>query len=673
MAFARDVYTATGGQTDFTISFPYLDDAHVTVSQNGTTLTEVTHYTFPNATTVRLVTGATAGDTVVLKRATSPGTRLVDYTAGVLVESDLDTDSLQGFYLAQESSDTADLALGLDNANNWDAENKRITNVAEPTALSDAATKSYVDTRDGARYDSEEQTATASQTVFTLTSISYEPGIGNLSVYINGVRQAPSAYTETSGSVVTFTSGLTAGDLVQFVSSETTTTTVTSASNVTYNPGGTGSVQTNVQDKLREIVSLRDFGATGDGVTDDTTAINNFAAVTGVRVIPDGNYASPGGLSALSEPDVMLSSAATLKGSPIPFLNITATSLGTLPNTYGYIRQDTSDRGSPTTFRVDRIVDSDDALANPKAIQGYTKVNTDTAQTEWAISGELDNYSDTSSTGNTALSGVSNKYGAAPVFGLHTQAKEWVVESVATDVKSIIGMELNTPAVGLDHPTSNNNLGNRFGIDLIARTNEQIANWNTVGGNDGDAEIGVGLRIRTDAATDGYFRYGLVIDDVSQSTNPNPITTAALIRTSGADGLVIRGANTAANLRIGPDTHGSYGLVIEGAHSIGAIRVDTGSWIGMSTDGSRKMRYSGGTDSIEFYNGANERFAFRLNATPIVELNNTQVITVRQTGWTDQTATASRADLGASPTVGALASFCRALYDDLKSHGLIGN
>lgn len=293
MAFARDVYTATGGQTDFTISFPYLDDAHVTVSQNGTTLTEVTHYTFPNATTVRLVTGATAGDTIVLKRATSPGTRLVDYTAGVLVESDLDTDSLQGFYLAQESSDTADLALGLDNTNNWDAENKRITNVAEPTALSDAVTKSYVDTREGARYDSEEQTATASQTVFTLTSISYEPGVNNLSVYINGVRQAPSAYTETSGSVVTFTSGLTAGDLVQFVSSETTNGSVTNAANVTYAPGGTGSVQTNVQDKLRESVSLKDFGAVGDGTTDDTAAIQAWWDYILDKLVDSENQTSP--------------------------------------------------------------------------------------------------------------------------------------------------------------------------------------------------------------------------------------------------------------------------------------------------------------------------------------------------------------------------------------------
>ena len=144
----------------------------------------------------------------------------------------------------------------------------------------------------------EVQTATAGQTVFTLTTMAYQPGLNNLVVYVDGVNQIEGgaySFVETSSTVVTFTNGLHVGALVKFVSAETLTGGATSADLVSYQPAGTGAVATNVQAKLRQTVSVKDFGAVGDGVTDDTAAIQ--AALTHVQqtnkwvlYFPEGIY-----------------------------------------------------------------------------------------------------------------------------------------------------------------------------------------------------------------------------------------------------------------------------------------------------------------------------------------------------------------------------------------------
>lgn len=86
-----------------------------------------------------------------------------------------------------------------------------------------------------------------------------------------------------------------------------------------FTPAGTGAVASTVQSKLREIVSIKDFGAVWDGVADDTTAIQ--AAINAVSAAGGGLVYFPSGTGisgTLTLPSLVIlqgqgSSATTLK------------------------------------------------------------------------------------------------------------------------------------------------------------------------------------------------------------------------------------------------------------------------------------------------------------------------------------------------------------------------
>jgi hypothetical protein len=148
-------------------------------------------------------------------------------------------------------------------------------------------------------YTNQQQivTATAGQTVFNL-SISYQPGTNSLSVFVDGVNQygpgAQYAYTETDADTVTFVSGLHVGAVVKFTTTQQQGAGAVNASQVTYNPAGAGAVATNVQAKLRESISVLDFGADLTGATSSSSAVqaavNSLPSSGGQIYFPTGTY-----------------------------------------------------------------------------------------------------------------------------------------------------------------------------------------------------------------------------------------------------------------------------------------------------------------------------------------------------------------------------------------------
>lgn len=69
---------------------------------------------------------------------------------------------------------------------------------------------------------------------------------------------------------------------------------MTSSATIDYTAAGTGAVTRSVEAKLRETVSVTDFGAAGDGSSDDTAeiqaAIDALPVEGGVLIFPEGDY-----------------------------------------------------------------------------------------------------------------------------------------------------------------------------------------------------------------------------------------------------------------------------------------------------------------------------------------------------------------------------------------------
>lgn len=86
---------------------------------------------------------------------------------------------------------------------------------------------------------------------------------------------------------------------------------ITSAGSGSFVQAGAGSVIRTMQDKARDIVSVKDFGAVGDGVTDDSAAVGLAQAASDSILFPAGAYLFSANVTLTA--DMIVPSGATLK------------------------------------------------------------------------------------------------------------------------------------------------------------------------------------------------------------------------------------------------------------------------------------------------------------------------------------------------------------------------
>ena len=278
----RNDITATASQTSFTYTFRVLAATDMDVYQNGVLLSS--GYTVNNV-------GNTTGGTVVLDSGVPVG-QIVSLVLAMPLDRTTNYQN-SGKFLADDVNEDFDkIYIGAVQNENEGGRSLRLKDVEPPTSGVDMTIPLKDDRKgkllsfnsvtgapeastlsvlyDSAAYTPYNFTGNGSTVAFTLGSTPNSEN--NTQVYIDGVYQQKDGYN-VSGTVLTFSVAPPNLSTIEVMVTSALAVGSTSSDLVSYLPSGTGAVATTVQTKLRETVSVKDFGAVGDGTTDDTAAI----------------------------------------------------------------------------------------------------------------------------------------------------------------------------------------------------------------------------------------------------------------------------------------------------------------------------------------------------------------------------------------------------------------
>jgi len=141
MAYSYKQYPGDGTTDTFSITFSYLNRDHIGVTVDGV----ATSFTFVTDFTVQITPVPAVSSVVEVRRITPRDKRIVDFSDGsMLGEIDLDDSALQSFFISQETLDDSESTMKEGSSTHFDAKSKRIENLADPVADTDAATKQSV-------------------------------------------------------------------------------------------------------------------------------------------------------------------------------------------------------------------------------------------------------------------------------------------------------------------------------------------------------------------------------------------------------------------------------------------------------------------------------------------------------------------------------------------------
>jgi len=335
-------YAGSGTTGPFTVTFRFLDNSHLTVVKRvtatgvETTLALNTDYSVSGAGaatgTVTLVAPLASGETLTITRNV-PATQEADYVPGdafpaeshelaldkLTMLTQQNAEAVGRSIKAPVSDNPVDMTMPSASARarrylSFDESGRPVSTTFDIDAIQNASTAAINAAAAAASSEADAEAAAAiatsqaafvssqvaavapnfvqftgdgSETDFTLPST---PGSeDNIDVWINGVYIPKADYT-LSGTTLAFGTAPLLGDEIEVKIAAGVQLSYAAASAVAFTPSGAGAVTRDVQAKLRETVSVKDFGAVGDGVVDDTAAVQAACNASRAVFFPVGTY-----------------------------------------------------------------------------------------------------------------------------------------------------------------------------------------------------------------------------------------------------------------------------------------------------------------------------------------------------------------------------------------------